>query len=134
MDHLIRIFKTRFAIARIKAVPELGLVRIEVPAIKSGWRSGQHVRLRVLSSEMGAIRWSVAHPFTIANASNSEADTGMVLLVKKAGKWTNRLYDAAGRAGYYSSESETLREMRVVVEGPYGTHLLALRDFVGQMS
>lgn len=133
MDHLIRIIKTRFTIARIKAIPELGLVRVEVPSIKSGWRAGQHVRLRVLSREMGAIRWSVAHPFTIANASNSERDTGMVLLVKKAGNWTNRLYDAAGRAGYYASECgfETQREMRVIVEGPYGTHFLALRNFAG---
>ncbi|KAL5532319.1 hypothetical protein ACEPAF_5889 [Sanghuangporus sanghuang] len=123
-DHLLRLVKTRITVARIKAIPELGLVRLEIPSLNRGWRAGQHVRLRVLSSELGLLGWTIAHPFTVANAPGSGgADKkGMMLLVKKCGKWTGKLYDAAGRAGYYPTESGygTVREIRVVVEGPYG--------------
>ncbi|KAH8109484.1 ferric reductase like transmembrane component-domain-containing protein [Phellopilus nigrolimitatus] len=95
LDHLIRIAKTRITTARILTVPELGLTRVELPMVRAGWRAGQHIRLRVLSMEMGWYGWSVAHPFTVANAS---------------------------RAGYYPSDNgfSTQREMRVLAEGPYG--------------
>ena len=129
LDHLLRLVKTRIAVARIKAVPELGLVRLEVPSLNRGWRAGQHVRLRVISSELGLLGWTIAHPFTVANAAGSESadKKGMTLLIKKCGKWTGKLYDAAGRAGYYPTESGygTVREMRVIVEGPYGKFLFS---------
>ncbi|KAI5117123.1 hypothetical protein M0805_007970 [Coniferiporia weirii] len=122
LDHLVRLVKSRVCTARISTVPELGVTRVELPTIRKGWRAGQHVRLRVLSMEMGGIGWSVAHPFTIANVSDSASGQGLVLLVKKAGRWTNNLYEAANRAGYYASEEgyEAQRDMRVIVEGPYG--------------
>ncbi|KAL5521096.1 hypothetical protein ACEPAG_9018 [Sanghuangporus baumii] len=123
-DHLLRLVKTRISVARMKVIPELGLVRLEIPTVNRGWRAGQHVRLRVLSSELGFLGWTIAHPFTVANAPGSDSadKKGMTLLVKKCGKWTGKLYDAAGRAGYYPTESGygTVREMRVIVEGPYG--------------
>ncbi|KAL5512661.1 hypothetical protein ACEPAG_2927 [Sanghuangporus baumii] len=124
LDHLLRFIKTRFAIAKLTALPELGITRVELPGVGAGWRAGQHVRLRVMSGEMGLIGWSVAHPFTIANASDSESGHGLVLLCKKAGSWTNKLYAAANRSGSYGSEegygAQRIREMRVIVEGPYG--------------
>ena len=89
------------------------------------------MRLRVMSGEMGLVGWSVAHPFTIANVSGGMEEregNGMTLLVKKAGSWTGRLYDAAGRAGYYPAESGygVIREMKVIVEGPYGAFCACL--------
>ncbi|KAH8113568.1 hypothetical protein DFH11DRAFT_1689366 [Phellopilus nigrolimitatus] len=109
-DHLLRIVKTRFASARVTAVKELGLTRVEIPT---------HVRLRVFSGEMGVFGWSIAHPFTVATASNGR---GLVLMCKKAGSWTNKLYAAAATAGEYAAEDGfgAQRELRVVVEGPYG--------------
>ncbi|KAL5524840.1 hypothetical protein ACEPAF_9986 [Sanghuangporus sanghuang] len=124
LDHFLRVIKTRFAVAKLTAVPELGITRVELPGVGAGWRAGQHVRLRVMSGEMGLIGWSVAHPFTIANASDSESGHGLVLLCKKAGSWTDKLYAAANRSGSYGSEekygAQRIREMRVIVEGPYG--------------
>ncbi|EJD07923.1 uncharacterized protein FOMMEDRAFT_74257 [Fomitiporia mediterranea MF3/22] len=124
LDHLLRLLKTRFCVARIKTVPELGLVRLEIPAITRGWRAGQHVRVRILSTEIGLLACTVAHPFTVANAPGGESaeKRGLTLLVKKAGNWTSRLYDIAGRAGYYPTEDGygTIRNIRVIVEGPYG--------------
>ncbi|THH07211.1 hypothetical protein EW145_g3533, partial [Phellinidium pouzarii] len=122
VDHLMRLMKTRFATARIMNVPELGLTRVELPTVTAGWRAGQHVRIRVLSTEMGWLGWSVAHPFTIANASESASERGLVLMCKKVGGWTNCLYTAASRAGEYTSEKGigVQRELKVVIEGPYG--------------
>ncbi|KAL5524839.1 hypothetical protein ACEPAF_9985 [Sanghuangporus sanghuang] len=121
-DHLFRIVKTRFATARLTAVPELGLTHVEVPSVGAGWRAGQHVRLRVLSGSMGWFGWTTAHPFTIASAS--ESDKGMVLMCKKAGGWTRKLYTAASQSGTGGIENgynmQSTREMKVIVEGPYG--------------
>ncbi|OCB87147.1 hypothetical protein A7U60_g5661 [Sanghuangporus baumii] len=121
-DHLFRIVKTRFATARLTAVPELGLTHVEVPSVGAGWRAGQHVRLRVLSGSMGWFGWTTAHPFTIASAA--ESDKGMVLMCKKAGGWTRKLYTAASQSGTGGIENgynmQSTREMKVIVEGPYG--------------
>ena len=124
-DHLVRLVKTRITTAYLTTVPSLGCTRIEFPTLNSGWKAGQHVRLRIISpSIVGPIGWSVPHPFTIANASQNPNGEGMVLLVKKAGGWTNGIYEAASRAGYYPSSSEsgyaTSRPVKVMVEGPYG--------------
>ena len=61
-------------------------------------------------------------PFTIANASDSEEGRGLVLLCKKTGRWTNRLYDAADKCDFYGTEDGLghYRDMKVIVEGPYG--------------
>ncbi|KAF7979311.1 hypothetical protein HWV62_42705 [Athelia sp. TMB] len=116
-DHLLRAIKTKTAIATLRAMPDLGggTTRIEIPAINGGWRAGQHVRVRVLSFKMGWLGWAEAHPFTIASVAASEE--GMVLLVKKAGTWTGRLYELAKLGGYGEANES---RARVLVEGPYG--------------
>ena len=114
VDHIIRLIKSRFTLAHIHPLPELDLTRVEIPAINAGWRAGQHVRLRVISFKMGWFGWAEVHPFTIANVAESGPE-GMVLMCKRAGGWTRKLYETAklgvGCGG---------REVRVVVEGPYG--------------
>jgi len=94
----------------------LGMTRIEVPRLNAGWRPGQHVRLRVISSGMGILGWSEVHPFTIASVGGD----GMLLMCKKAGGWTNKLYDMA--AGGNSPEKGVVagRNAKVILEGPYG--------------
>lgn len=114
----MRLLKTRLCTARVRPIPEFGLTRIDIPHLTHGWRAGQHVRLRVLSAEMGRMGWLEAHPFTVASAGGGR---GLVLLCKKAGGWTGRLYEAANRAAFYGPESGYgYRRMRVLVEGPYG--------------
>ena len=87
-DRVFRLVKTRVQRAHLRAMPELGMVRMEMRSLTSGWRVGQHVRIRVLSSAMGLVGWSEVHPFTIANAPGTSS--GMVLMVKKTGRWTVR--------------------------------------------
>ena len=131
LDHLFRIVKTRITTARLTAVSELGLTRVELPRVGAGWRAGQHVRLRVLTGALGPLGWIVAHPFTIASASESDGK-GMVLMCKKASGWTKKLYNAASQTGTsdYGAESgismQAVREMKVIVEGPYGKLYLLL--------
>ncbi|KAJ3823188.1 ferric reductase like transmembrane component-domain-containing protein [Lentinula raphanica] len=116
LDLLLRLTKTRFSTANLRAIPELGVTRVEIPNINSGWRAGQHVRLRVLSSGMGLLGWSEVHPFTIASVA--EGPEGMVLLCKKAGSWTNTLYKMANSSS--SDEEGNGRRVLVMVQGPYG--------------
>jgi len=97
-------------------VAELESTRIEIPSLNSGWRAGQHVRLRVLSLGMGWWGWTETHPFTIANVANGPE--GLVLIVKKSGTWTRRLYDIAKISGY--TDGGVGRQVKVMVEGPYG--------------
>lgn len=118
LDYLIRFMKTRVFNARIRPIPDLMLTRIEVPQLNAGWRAGQHVRLRVLSSAMGWFGWAESHPFTIATAAKTPE--GMVLLCKKTGGWTGRLYDMAKAAGYGSDEGAYGRTVQIMIEGPYG--------------
>ena len=88
-----------------------------IPTINAGWRAGQHVRLRVISVKMGWFGWAEVHPFTIASVADSGPE-GMVLMCKRAGGWTRKLYEIAKLGG---SESGGEREVRVIVEGPYGS-------------
>ncbi|KIK96605.1 hypothetical protein PAXRUDRAFT_72202, partial [Paxillus rubicundulus Ve08.2h10] len=118
LDHLVRAFKTRIATATLRPIPELGLTRVEIPLINTGWRAGQHVRLRVLSTAMGLWGMTEVHPFTIASVTNTEE--GLVLLCKKAGRWTSRMYEMAGTAAYGEQGREVGRSVKVMVEGPYG--------------
>ncbi|OAX43426.1 hypothetical protein K503DRAFT_681157 [Rhizopogon vinicolor AM-OR11-026] len=118
IDHVVRAVKTRIATARLRPVTELGITRVEVPSLNAGWRAGQHVRLRVLSSSMGWWGWSEVHPFTIANATQTQE--GMVLMCKKTGRWTGSLFDMAQTSSYGESGKEAGRDVTVMVEGPYG--------------
>ncbi|KAG1741004.1 hypothetical protein EDB19DRAFT_1828386 [Suillus lakei] len=92
LDHVVRAVKTRVTTAKLSPLPELGITRVEVPSLNAGWRVGQHVRLRVLSSSMEWWGWSEVHPFTIVNVA--ETPEGMVLMFG--------------------------RDVRVMIEGPYG--------------
>lgn len=118
-DRMLRLFKSRLSIAHIRPLPELSATRVEIPGINTGWCAGQHVRLRVLASGMSWWRWSEIHPFTITSVSHS--DEGMVLLVKKNGSWTGALYEIAKASGYGENAKIAGRNVRVMVEGPYGT-------------
>ncbi|KAG2360392.1 hypothetical protein BDR07DRAFT_1289654 [Suillus spraguei] len=118
LDHVVRAVKTRFTTAKLRPLPELGMTRVEVPSINAGWRAGQHVRLRVLSSSMGWWGWSEVHPFTIANVA--ETPEGMILMCKKTGRWTGSLFNMAQTASYSETGLELGCDVRVMVEGPYG--------------
>ncbi|KAI0354067.1 incomplete iron reductase [Trametes cingulata] len=119
LDRLMRLIKSRVAMARLRPLPDLGMTRVEIPAINAGWRAGQHVRLRVLSFGMGWRGWAEAHPFTIASVCRSPSGEGLVLMCKKAGDWTNKLYELAQRADYGEANGIG-SNVQVVVEGPYG--------------
>ncbi|KAL1671523.1 ferric reductase like transmembrane component-domain-containing protein [Schizophyllum commune] len=114
-DRVFRLVKTRVQRAHLRAMPELGMVRMEMRSLTSGWRAGQHVRIRVLSSAMGLVGWSEVHPFTIANAPGTSS--GMVLMVKKTGRWTHHLFELAKSR---SAEGDEDPQVQVIVEGPYG--------------
>jgi len=94
----------------------MGTTRIEVPQINAGWRAGQHVRIRVLSTAMGITGWAESHPFTIASVSGGAE--GLVLMVKKSGDWTSKLFDFAKSGGYM--DAGVGRNVNIVLEGPYG--------------
>lgn len=118
LDHIIRLFKTRISKATLYPIHELGLTRIEVPQVNAGWRAGQHVRLRVLSSGMGLFGWSEVHPFTIANVSGD--GQGVVLMCKKAGDWTNKLFQLAQSNLAKGEKAGSGVEVWAILEGPYG--------------
>lgn len=115
-DHFMRILKTRITTAIIRPIPELDSTRLEISKYNAGWRAGQHIRLRVLSSGMGLIGWAEVHPFTIASVSRGQE--GVVLICKKTGAWTKNLYEIAKLGGY--TRGEIGRKVTVVLEGPYG--------------
>ncbi|KAK8846510.1 hypothetical protein IAR55_005596 [Kwoniella newhampshirensis] len=108
------IFKTRLATARIVALPGADTTLITIPELRSGWRPGQHVRIRVPA--FGLVRGFESHPFTIASAPNGE---GLVLMCKKAGDWTTRLNHHAA-AGSITETGEKGRHITIILEGPYG--------------
>lgn len=118
LDHVVRAVKTRITTAKLRPLSELGITRVEMPSINAGWRAGQHVRLRVLSSSMGWWGWSEVHPFTIANVA--ETSEGMVLMCKKTGRWTSSLFSMAQTASYSETGLKLGCDVRVMVEGPYG--------------
>ncbi|KLO15167.1 hypothetical protein SCHPADRAFT_871410 [Schizopora paradoxa] len=107
--------------AYLYAVPELGMTRVEIPSIRGGWRAGQHIRLRVLTG-MGPTMWFETHPFSIVSVSsdnhlnNNELGDGLVLMCKRVGGWTERLYALASSA---RSEEKAVC-VRVSLDGPYG--------------
>jgi predicted ferric reductase len=70
---------------------------------------------------MGWYGWMESHPFTIASVSNT--GDGLVLMIKQTGSWTTRLYDMAKASGYGESGKKTVKKVKVMVDGPYGTVL-----------
>ena len=111
--------KTRLAHAELVALPGASTTLVSIPALRSGWRAGQHVRIRVPA--LGFPHGAEAHPFTIASAPNSD---GMMLMCKSAGNWTERLYEFAAssegapRVGRRELDRKTTAT--VILEGPYG--------------
>lgn len=113
--------KTRFARAELVALGGCTTTLITIPELTTGWRAGQHVRLRVFG--IGMSRVFEAHPFTIASAPDSG---GLVLMAKAVGDWTEKLYElAASGEGAQRDTSEAemgvwKRRATVMIEGPYG--------------
>lgn len=109
--------KTRLAKAHLRALPSSNTTIVTVPALKSGWRPGQHVRIRIPA--LGSRHGFEGHPFTISSAPNCE---GMVLMCKDAGDWTKRLFDysRALEASTTEPESGAGRNVKIIIEGPYG--------------
>ncbi|KZT00744.1 uncharacterized protein LAESUDRAFT_731977 [Laetiporus sulphureus 93-53] len=118
-DRLLRLFQARLAIARLHTMPELGMVRVTIPSVNAGWRAGQHLRIKVLSTSMGLTGWVESHPFTIASVSKCSSGKGIVLLIRKVGDWSNKLYSLAQRVEY-SEAGGADRQVRVLIDGPYG--------------
>ncbi|KAG9311376.1 hypothetical protein JVU11DRAFT_8483 [Chiua virens] len=118
LDRIIRVIKTRFATATIRSIPELGLTRVDIPSLNSGWRPGQHVRLRVLSTAIGFFGMFEVHPFTIASATDTEE--GLVLMCKRTGRWTEKLYDISRESTFDRYGQSVEKRIKVMVEGPYG--------------
>lgn len=113
---VIQLLKTRIANAELVALPGCSTTVVTVPSITTGWRPGQHVRLRVLG--LGPAKIAEAHPFTIASAPDCG---GLVLLAKAAGDWTTTLYHFAASAGELNPEIGVWkRSAKVMIEGPYG--------------
>lgn len=127
-DRTLRVFKSRITRAKLRAIPELGVTRVECKNINAGWRAGQHVRLRVVGSGMGAFGWLAVHPFTISSvaaASGGNEGEGLVLMCKKTkntGSWSNKLFDMAKNGAYGADyeKGDRQRNVQVVIEGPYG--------------
>jgi ferric-chelate reductase len=126
LDRVLCLLKTRYVTATIRALPTLGATLIEIRSLSYGWRAGQHVRIRVLSKSLGWFRWTEPHPFTIASApANSKAglvgEEGLVLICKKTGGWTSRLFNTAKASqAIESGVADAGRTVRVLIEGPYG--------------
>jgi hypothetical protein len=125
IDTLLRLFKTRLVTGTL--TPCGSSTRLTLP-LGAGWRAGHHLRIRVLSTQLGALRWIEAHPFTAASAPDGSAQ--LELLIQPAGTWTTRLHQLArGEFAAYESSSGKAEKalsfnsgvpVRVVVEGPYG--------------
>ena len=111
-------------------MPSLSSTRIEVPSLNSGWRAGQHVRIRIFSSSLGWLGWTESHPFTIASApvisskqGRTVGEEGLILICKNAGGWTRKLYDMAKKSGYIEAGIadgvDIGKTVAVMIEGPY---------------
>jgi ferric-chelate reductase len=123
------------------------MVIIHIPGLGSGWRAGQHVRIRILTRALGGVRWAEAHPLTIAGPPRAPDGSGMTLLLQRAGAWSSALHTLAlsGDEGAAERNRDADREsrmprlsrvteyteylektemeparVRVLVEGPYG--------------
>ena len=145
LDHILRAARTRVTTAYITAQPTLngGSTQVVMPGLTTGWRAGQHVRMRVVSPEhprwfglpIAALLSRVrAHPYSISTRPGAE---GLELIVKKVGASTQELYRLAGGeekslAEKMGGDVEAAREMRqvqVLVEGPYSAWLSAPLSF-----
>ena len=116
---LASLTKTRLAHAELSTLPGSTTTVITIPLLRTGWRAGQHVRIRIPA--LGFSNALQGHPFTIASAPDGE---GMVLMCKATGDWTKRLYEFASHGALCINNGEWDRERKtaatVILEGPYG--------------
>ncbi|EED79879.1 hypothetical iron reductase [Postia placenta Mad-698-R] len=124
LDRGLRVVRTRVAVAHLQPISEMRMVRLSIPKIGAGWRAGDHVRIKVLSTGMGPFGWAESHPFTIASTSKDSEGDGLVLLCKQAGDWTAKLYDLAQSDS--DGKPTAGRRVHVLVDGPYGGPGLAM--------
>ena len=112
----MRILKSRITTAVLLPIPQLDSTRVEISNYNAGWRAGQYIRLRVLSTGMGWFGWAEVHPFTIASVNRGQE--GIILICKSTGTWTKSLFEFSKLGGCV--DGEIGRKVKVVVEGPYG--------------
>lgn len=122
LDFVVRIASTRFKTAKLMPLSG-GMTMIQVHGVAEGWRSGQHVWIRVLKGR----RMGETHPFTIANspasASPLPGQHNLTILAKSTGDWTRSLLEMANTAPDKGAEKESFgfgRTCPVAIEGPYG--------------
>jgi ferric-chelate reductase len=119
---VFRSITTRYTVATLQALPAADSTLISFPALTRGFEPGQHVRIRVwslITTRNGGMRWRDAiesHPFTISTAS--DVGIGVELVVKRAGNWTQAVYDLAMRDPSGS-------KVRCSIEGPYGMYAVS---------
>ncbi len=92
------------------------MTRVEIPSLNAGWRAGQHVRLRVLSTAMGWASWLEVHP--VHDRQRQQDRGGHGAHGQEDGWVTRKMYEVAKTSGYGGDGLG--RDMKVVIEGPYG--------------
>jgi hypothetical protein len=149
LDHALRIVRTRTATGYITAYAHLngGSTVLSVPGLTHGWRTGQHVRLRVVPARgprsLALVyawltgRWR-ARPYTIASAPGSAR--GLELIIKAQGRSTRALYATAHGTSSTNEKpvdveaARTSIPVRVLLEGPYsGPGHAQLASFSGAL-
>ncbi|KAL1413752.1 hypothetical protein Q8F55_001534 [Vanrija albida] len=109
--------KTRYTKAYLVALKDCQMTLVSMPHLTTGWRAGQHVRVRVPA--LGLRNFLHSHPFTIASAPDT---AGLVLLCAAAGDWTKELR-ALAQTGDSEDKSDVgtyKHDVGVLIEGPYG--------------
>ena len=114
------LFKTKVTKAELLALQTASSTVVTIPALRTGWRAGQHVRIRV-----PALGWRLGfegHPFTISSAPDGE---GLILMCKNSGDWTRALHKLAQGQGSTGHSESALGpnapvDVTMVVEGPHG--------------
>lgn len=115
---VFNLFKTKVTRAELLALQIAGSTVVTIPALRTGWRAGQHVRIRV-----PALGWRLGfegHPFTISSAPDGE---GLILMCKNSGDWTRALHALAqGPSSHTESAlgSNAPVDVTMIVEGPHG--------------
>lgn len=110
--------KTKIVRAELLALPSSASTVVTIPALRSGWRAGQHVRIRVPA--LGMRLGYEGHPFTISSAPDGE---GLILMCKNTGDWTNALHKLAqgpSRQPEHGLGISTPTDVTMIVEGPHG--------------
>jgi predicted ferric reductase len=120
LSMVVQVSKTRIVEAELTALSGTTTTLITIPGITTGWRAGQHVRIRIF--DLGLLG-AECHPFTIASAPDMPG--GMLLLVKAAGDWTSKVFEVASNGGREVFDAESAdgfgkRKVRMMIEGPYG--------------